>query len=97
LKAESLFPVIKDITCEKFGALAFVKTSASSDLREKKKKKSCFERKRQKKIFRVYKIPTKDAPQYCARWPHCVSQTHFFSPRDQERAREQKTQSTRNT
>ena len=28
LKAESLLPVIKDITCVKFGALAFVKTSA---------------------------------------------------------------------
>ena len=54
---------------------------------EKEKKELSESRERQKKIFRVYKIPRPRRPPFLrSLWPHCISRTNFFSPREQERA-----------
>ena len=75
---------------------------ASSDLKRKRKeeekeRKGVESERDKKNIFRVYKMPTKDAPQYCARWPHCVYLAGISSLQENKKERTNKKRSARNT
>ena len=54
---------------------------------EKEKKEFLSERETKKKYLGFTKFRDQDAPPLVrSLWPHCISRTNFFSPREQERA-----------